>query len=139
MMMIIIMIMIILLMLIMLISQLSHWNLPVKIREFKDTVLTFLRIISSFFEIRERGSAPNMGGHSTICLLHPNASVQWQPDGLTIHIKMWFLGAGFLGAPPISLKQPAFVLEPPDEDSKASFLGFGQMKRGCSVLVCLGG
>ena len=33
----------------------------------------------------------------------PNASVQWQPDGLTIHTKKWFLGAGFLGSPPISL------------------------------------
>ena len=33
----------------------------------------------------------------------PNASVQWQPDGLTIHTKKWFPGAGFLGAPPISL------------------------------------
>ena len=30
-------------------------------------------------------------------------SVQWQPDGLTIHANKWFLGAGFLGAPPISL------------------------------------
>ena len=38
--------------------------------------------------VRERGSA----------------SVQWQPDGLTIHAKKWFLGAGFLGAPPISLR-----------------------------------
>ena len=25
-----------------------------------------------------------------------------QPDGLTIHTQKWFLGAGFLGAPPIS-------------------------------------
>ena len=33
----------------------------------------------------------------------PNASVQWQPDGLTIHTKRWFPGAGFLGAPPIFL------------------------------------
>ena len=33
----------------------------------------------------------------------PNASAQWQPDGLTIHANKWFLGAGFLGAPPISL------------------------------------
>ena len=32
----------------------------------------------------------------------PNASVQWQPDGLTIHTKKWLLGAGFIGAPPIS-------------------------------------
>ena len=30
-------------------------------------------------------------------------TVQWQPDGLTIHTKQLFLGAGFLGAPPISL------------------------------------
>ena len=34
----------------------------------------------------------------------PNASVQWQPDGLTIHTSKLSLGAGFLGAPPISLK-----------------------------------
>ena len=34
-----------------------------------------------------------------------NASVQWQPDGLTIDIDKQFLGAGFLGAPPISLKE----------------------------------
>ena len=25
-----------------------------------------------------------------------SASVQWQPNGLTIHAKKWFLGAGFL-------------------------------------------
>ena len=30
-------------------------------------------------------------------------SVQWQPAGLTIRAKERFLGAGFLGAPPISL------------------------------------
>ena len=30
-------------------------------------------------------------------------SAQWQPDGLTICANKWFLGAGFLGAPPISL------------------------------------
>ena len=30
-------------------------------------------------------------------------SVQWKPDGLTIHTRKWLLGAGFLGAPPISL------------------------------------
>ena len=33
--------------------------------------------------------------------LPPSASVQWQPDGLIIHTKKWFLGAGLLGAPPI--------------------------------------
>ena len=35
-----------------------------------------------------------------------NASVQWQPDGLTIRTEKWFLGAGFLGAPPIFLTAP---------------------------------
>ena len=25
-------------------------------------------------------------------------SMQWRPDGLTIHTAKWFLGAGFLGA-----------------------------------------
>ena len=34
-----------------------------------------------------------------------SVSWRWQPDGSTIHTKKWFLGAGFLGAPPISLKQ----------------------------------
>ena len=34
-------------------------------------------------------------------------SVQWQPDDLTIRTKKWFLGAGFLGAPPISLNSLA--------------------------------
>ena len=35
----------------------------------------------------------------------PNASVQWQPGDLAIHTEKWFLGAGFLGAPPISLRK----------------------------------
>ena len=26
-------------------------------------------------------------------LFPPNASVQWQPDGLTVHTEKWFLGA----------------------------------------------
>ena len=39
----------------------------------------------------------------TYTLLVKCPSVQWQPDGLTIHTNKWFLGAGFLGAPPISL------------------------------------
>ena len=33
----------------------------------------------------------------------PNVAVQWQPDGVTIYTKKWFLGAGFLGAPTICL------------------------------------
>ena len=39
----------------------------------------------------------------TEALLVKCPSVQWQPDGLTTHTKKWFLGAGFLGSPPISL------------------------------------
>ena len=35
-------------------------------------------------------------------LFPPSASAQWQPDDLAIPTKKWFLGAGFLGAPPIS-------------------------------------
>ena len=31
-------------------------------------------------------------------------SAQCQPDGSTICANKWFLGAGFLGAPPVSLK-----------------------------------
>ena len=39
--------------------------------------------------IGERGSAPKRGGHSSIYFFSPNASVQWQPDVLTIHTKKW--------------------------------------------------
>ena len=56
-------------------------------------------------QLRERGSAPKEGRHSTKTLLVKCPSVQWQPDGLTIHTRKWFLGTGFLGAPPISLTQ----------------------------------
>ena len=58
----------------------------------------------SLTQVIERGSAPKRGRHYTICV-PPSASVQWQPDGLTIHTKKWFLGAGFLRAPPISLNE----------------------------------
>ena len=37
----------------------------------------------------------------------PHASVQWQPGDLTMHTKKCFLGAGFLGAPPTSLREAA--------------------------------
>ena len=40
---------------------------------------------------------------SAKALLGKCPSVQWQPDGLTIHTNKWLLGAGFLQAPPISL------------------------------------
>ena len=36
--------------------------------------------------IGERGSAPKRGCHCTR-FVPPNASVQWQPDGLTIHTR----------------------------------------------------
>ena len=51
----------------------------------------------------EKGEVLLRGVGTLRDLFPPNASVQWQPDGLTIHTKKWFLGAGFLGAPPISL------------------------------------
>ena len=42
----------------------------------------------------------------------PSASVQWQPDGLTIHtLNKVVPGAGFLGAPPISLTTPDLTAE----------------------------
>ena len=37
------------------------------------------------------------------CYFSQNASVQWQPGDLTTHTKVWFIGAGFLAAPPVSL------------------------------------
>ena len=36
-------------------------------------------------------------------LCSPDASVWWQPDGLTIHTENWLPGAGFLGTPPTYL------------------------------------
>ena len=41
----------------------------------------------------------------------PKASAQWQPGDLRIRAKKWFVGAGFLGAPPISLTQEASWLQ----------------------------
>ena len=55
----------------------------------------------------------------------PSAAVQWQPDGSTIHTEEWFLGDGFLGAPPISLRH--------DERP-------GRRRRrvaGCSYVMCV--
>ena len=33
----------------------------------------------------------------------PDVAAQWQPDALTVRAREWFLGAGLLGAPPVSL------------------------------------
>ena len=54
--------------------------------------------------LREKGEVPLRGLGTPRCSFLPNASVQWPPGDLTIHTKKWLLGAGFLGAPPISLR-----------------------------------
>ena len=51
----------------------------------------------------EKGEVLLRGVGTLRCYFPPSASVQWQPGDLTIHTKKCFLGAGFLGAPPISL------------------------------------
>ena len=51
----------------------------------------------------EKGEVLLRGVGTLRYVFPPNASLQWQPGGLTILTKQWFLGAGFLGAPPISL------------------------------------
>ena len=66
---------------------------------------------------RQRKGKCSQGGSALydICwssvktLLVKRPSVQWRPDGFPIRTKKWFLGAGFLGAPPISL---IYVLYP---------------------------
>ena len=60
-------------------------------------------VFAESVDLREGGSAPERDRHSTISF-PPHASVQWQPDGLTVHTKKWFLGAGLLGAPPMSVR-----------------------------------
>ena len=52
-------------------------------------------------------------GVGTLRRVSPHASGQWQPDGLTIYTKKWFLGAGFLGAPPMSLTLSLPLQSPP--------------------------
>ena len=65
--------------------------------------------VAATAESEKTGSAPKRGRHSTI-IVPPSASVQWQQPGVsTIHTKKWFLGAGFLGAPPISLPETSSV------------------------------
>ena len=63
-------------------------------------------VMSPTFEpqcIRERGSTPKRGRHSTIVVFHrmhlcSGSLMVWQSTP-----RKWFLGARFLGAPPISL------------------------------------
>ena len=51
----------------------------------------------------EKGEVLLRGVGTLRCFTPPNASLQWQPDGLTIYTNKWVLGARFLGARPISL------------------------------------
>ena len=53
--------------------------------------------------LRGVGTLRSIFWSSVKTLLVKCPSVQWQPDDLTIHTNKCFLGARFLGAPPISL------------------------------------
>ena len=80
-------------------GEVKTWDGEARRRErFQYDVLC---VVGAAPDLRERESAPKRGRHSTMISFPPKASVQWQPDGLTVHAKKWFLGAGFLGAPPI--------------------------------------
>ena len=52
----------------------------------------------ALLESEKRGSVPKRVG-TLRYVSPPNASVRWQPDGLTIRAQRLFLGTGFLGAP----------------------------------------
>ena len=56
------------------------------------------------FLLSEKGEVLLRGVGTLRYLFHPMPSALRQPGGFAIHAKKWFLGAGFLGAPPISLK-----------------------------------
>ena len=60
----------------------------------------------------EKGEVLLRGVGTLRYIFPPDASVQWQPDGLKIPTKKWFLAAGFLGAPPISLTYPSWGQHP---------------------------
>ena len=53
--------------------------------------------------LRGVGTLYDIFQSSVKTLLVKYPSVQWQPDGLTIHTNKWLLGARFLGTLPISL------------------------------------
>ena len=71
-------------------------------------------------------------------LFPPSACLQWQRDGLTIQKKKQFLGAGFLGAPPISLstavRQVSTIHGGAAIQLDASSTPIHQT--GCAVLYC---
>ena len=78
-------------------------SIVVSREQVAESLLSVCTIFEQRIIIRERAGAPKRGRHSTIHVFPPDPSVQWQPDGLTIHTNKWFLEAAFLGAPPISL------------------------------------
>ena len=76
----------------------------------------------------EKGEVLLRGVGTLRYFVPPSASVRWQPGGLTTHTNIWFLGAGFLGAPPISLRSCGTVvrlwyrvesLDPQDEHARS--------------------
>ena len=71
----------------------------------------------------------------------PNASVQWQPGDLTIHTNKWFLGAGFLGAPPISFRKPGRALGATKAavlDDSSEVRAFDQRRRAHICIMYVG-
>ena len=56
--------------------------------------------------------------------------MKWQPDGLRIHTEKWLLGAGFLGAPPVSLKVFNAV-------APAAMSQLGDLAAGLAVALCM--
>ena len=56
----------------------------------------------------EKGEVLLRGVGTPRYVFPPDASVQWQPTGLTIHTQKGFPGAGFLGAPPFFLTSRSF-------------------------------
>ena len=57
----------------------------------------------TYLQVSEKGEVLLRGVGAVRYIRAANASVRWQPDGLAIRAEKWFLGAGFLGAPPTSL------------------------------------
>ena len=77
-----------------------------------------------------------VGALQDLLTLSENSACQvWQPDGLTIHAKKWFLGAGFLGAPPISLKSCEASTAKLDSESGSD--GIGPVPEGLTMFIVL--
>ena len=70
------------------------------------------QLVGGLAQSSEKGEVLLRGVGALRYFFPPNAAVQWQPDGLTIRAEKWFLGAGFLGAPPASLISAAPGMAP---------------------------